>query len=126
MLNNIKSILKKNIIISNAYNRYIFHKSEFYKFEKNINKLTWKNHKKILKWSDNCLLNTEKLENQFNYEMSNQETVRQGYALKNQVLKKFKNKITDDKIRFLIHVPDLNHSPGGYSLFINLLMLLII
>ncbi|MDD4412689.1 MAG: glycosyltransferase [Patescibacteria group bacterium] len=56
------------------------------------------------------------------YLNSNSEVVKQGYLLRKKILAEFNNKYQKElgDFLFVIHIPDVNFSPAGYSLFNNI------
>jgi GT2 family glycosyltransferase/Flp pilus assembly protein TadD/predicted SAM-dependent methyltransferase len=91
-------------------------------FVRNINPTTISRHDDILGWAEDCLTKKGHLENPILFEKSDDPVVKQGYILRNEVAERFKNCLQRLKdIRILIHVPPLHVSPGGYSLFSNML-----
>ncbi|MBW8001521.1 MAG: glycosyltransferase [Planctomycetes bacterium] len=90
-------------------------------FESRINPLTKQNHDSILQWAQNCEKNSEQFESAELFLQSDNPIVRQGYNLVNEVKSEFANKYKHlEQLRILVHVPSLTASPGGYSLFGNL------
>jgi len=82
---------------------------------------TIKNHDKTITNAELALGNKEIYEADEAYAASDDPLVKQGYALKIQVEKKFKHMYEGKNIeRILIHVPDPVFSPAGYSLLTNL------
>ena len=90
----------------------------FRKFEQKINSKTWEQHDGILKWAEQMALNKDENERSDLYEASNDAIVKQGYLLKQEILKLFERKYEDDStIKVLIHLPTAIDSPAGNSLF---------
>ncbi len=94
---------------------------KFEEFVNNIHPLTIKRHDEILKWAEDREKNAFQYEDRLRYEESENEIVRNGYSLCQEVKLNYKNKYTClSGLRILIHIPPLNVSPGGYSLFTNM------
>ena len=95
---------------------------DFFQFERAVHPGTWDRHDEILSWAEHRTQNKEKLEDTDCYESSADPIVRQGYALARQVNTKYKGccrHMTD--MRSLVHVPSWDVSPGGYSVFNNMI-----
>jgi len=81
-------------------------------FESKIHPGTWKDHDSILDWAMT----------QVEHSLDDSPIVRRGHELRESVLSEFRNKYYSlEGIRILIHVPSKEKSPGGYSLFSNLM-----
>jgi len=90
-------------------------------FDHSIHAHTTKNHDKIVADAEFALKNKEIYESEDAYAESPDLLARQGYALKKQVEKTYKDRYSGNSIeRIAIHVPDPAYSPAGYSLFTNL------
>lgn len=90
-------------------------------FDHSIHALTIKNHDKIVADAEQALKHKEIYESEDAYAESRDLLVQQGYALKKQAEKKFKDRyVGSTGERIIIHVPDPTYSPAGYSLFTNL------
>lgn len=97
----------------------------FEKFEENMNKDTWKQHDAIVSWADECLKNKNHFENESTIKQQFNTKVTSGFELINKVKNEFKDKYKDIKnIKILIHLPPMEVSPGGHSLFSNLIQTL--
>lgn len=84
-------------------------------FERKIHPNTWKDHDSILDWA------TSQAQRYANNCSADSPIVRRGQELRETVLSEFRNKYqTLGGIKILIHVPSKEGSPGGYSLFSNL------
>lgn len=93
----------------------------FFKFERRINPKTKRIRSDILKWSEKVLLEKETYENESSFLESDNPVVVQGYKLRNECLNRFKEKCIGEKgLRILMHIPLINQSMAGYSLFNNL------
>lgn len=83
-----------------------------------INKETWKNNDELVKWSlsqESSGITLQMLEN-------SSEIVKSGLRLRSKVISEYENKYKlDTKDKILVHLPPFNVSPGGYSLFSNLI-----
>ncbi len=85
-------------------------------FEKKIHPDTWSKHDQIL---EDAKLRSSMDEDSSNF---SSDIARRGQELRNKVLIRFKNKYCNTRgLRILIHIPPKKVSPGGYSLFSNLL-----
>ena len=110
-LKNIKSICRHPIL----YSKFIL-------FENSINKNTWNLQKDAL-----VRMSTMVDDDKFNYKngILNSTNVPISYdvqLLQQKLFRDYYNKyISNDTLRILIHIPSSQHSPGGYSLFNNLL-----
>lgn len=85
-----------------------------------IHKDTFKRHDRLIAWADSCLERKPDLESPQRYAKNRDPLVLQGYGL----LRRIKNEFTGrykhlHNIRIMIHRPDYNMSPAGYSLFNN-------
>lgn len=109
---------KKMSLVSFVLRSAKYAKSQFLlkSFERKIHPATWEEHDSILKWAmtqtevdkDHCL--------------SDSQIFRRGHELRQSVLAEFRNKYQMlAGIRILIHLPSKDSSPGGYSLFSNLI-----
>jgi hypothetical protein len=89
-------------------------------FESKINKNTWLNRKEVLRTAEDNLKKKDILEKEELYLNSDDPLVRQGYELKQKIEKEFKDILLGkSNVRILIHVPESNSSPAGFSLFTN-------
>jgi len=92
----------------------------FHRFEREIHSATWARHEKILHWAEMCAKNAK--ETADNFKNSADPVVRLGYELRQRALANFKNKLKHIAgLRVLVHTPDSSHSPGGFSVFNNLI-----
>lgn len=97
----------------------------FEKFVHSIHPLTISRHDDLLEWAVRCESRTALLETSDRYEQSNDILVKNGYALAQEVKYRYQNRFAGFKdLRVLIQLPPLNVSPGGYSLFNNMLQAL--
>lgn len=107
----INRVLKK---LKSIKRNYIFKK-----FIDSILAETWKQTQNILD-NEDIILSEEVLQKKIN--LSDDPIVKLGYKLRTKVLEEFKNKFSFlVGIRILIHMPSTRVSPGGYSMFQNLL-----
>jgi FkbM family methyltransferase len=98
---------------------------EFSSFINLIHPLTKSGHDVILAWAEDCEHRHEELELEKFYGNSDNALVSQGFNLAKEVKNLFANKLKQlEGLRILLHVPPLNVSPGGYSLFTNMLQAL--
>ena len=82
---------------------------------------TWQCHDRVLAWAERCERDALSHESVEAYESSEDPVVRQGYQLANEIKSQYRDRYRDtSSLRIMIHVPGLNASPGGYSLFSNL------
>jgi len=85
-------------------------------FERKVHSATWKNHDSILEWA------LSQAENAAGNSLDDSPIVRRGHERREAVLAEFGNKYRAlEGLRILIHVPSKENSPGGYSLFSNLM-----
>jgi hypothetical protein len=92
----------------------IYNELKFRNFENSINSKTWSKHDEILKWA-----NIAAKSNNLIYEEEYSQKIR------HNLLEEFYMKYSNDRrYIFLIHVPNKNVSPGGYSVFNNLIVAL--
>ena len=94
-------------LISNDFRRRLF--------ENKIHPDTWSRHDEILQEAKSkCLIDDESF-------TPCSDIVRRGRELRTEALIRFRNKYCNVRgLRILIHIPPKNVSPGGYSLFSNL------
>jgi hypothetical protein len=105
--------------------RRCYLKWQFKNFVKKIHSQTWLRHDELLLWAEQCINQTDKLEDPKLYEESEDPIVRQGYVLVKEIRQKFLGKYRNyKKLRILVHLPPSKSSPGGYSLFGNLIQAL--
>lgn len=90
--------------------------------EKNIHLNTKSLRKDIITWAEQrCQMESNDNADPRNFD-ADDEIQYQGNLLRRKCLEKFKNYYRIyAKNRFLIHVPPMNFSPAGYSLFSNLI-----
>ena len=92
-----------------------------FQFDRSIHASTIKNHDKVIADAELALRNKEIYESEDAYAKSHDLLVQQGYTLRQQAEKIFKDKYSGKSTeRIAIHVPDPAFSPAGYSLFTNL------
>ncbi len=102
--------------------RFYIQLARFYAFQSQINKQTWQNQKLLRSWAYQKYLERKKTETKDAFLNSDRKIVREGYELRQALAKKFKNKYKNvSKIKILVHCPPSYLSPGGYSLFNNLI-----
>jgi hypothetical protein len=91
------------------------------RFEESINKATWQKHEEILRWADE-LAEKAPLDLAEDWSSStSDEIVLKGLRLRKDCLTKFKDKLKGvSSLRVLVHVPSAKDSPGGASVFNNL------
>lgn len=104
---------------------YLFEKgiiSSFNLFQKIINKETWNNHNSIFNWAEASSIKKNSIEDYENNTNSENDAQINGYLLKEAMEKKYFDLYKYKKqIRILIHLPPSNVSPGGNSLFSNMI-----
>lgn len=106
-----------------AFNSNIF--AAFYQFEKIINPLTWQKHDELMQWAEECERRSDLFETPELYEKSDDPVVLQGYTLVKDTINTFANRYRHlTSLRILIHTPSLDGSPGGHSLFSNMVQAL--
>lgn len=95
--------------------------SPFARLEKNINKETWRKHEEVLRWADRLVNQSGSGLGQDYSFHANDELWQKALLLRENCLEQFKNKFKDNSsLRVLVHVPSAIDSPGGSSLFNNL------
>jgi hypothetical protein len=96
--------------------KFIESRYRFWSFERKIHPQTWNEHDSILDWA-----NIQAARN-VGGGISDSTIVQRGQELRDEVLTKFKDKyIATGGCRILIHLPSKISSPGGYSLFSNMI-----
>ena len=96
---------------------YINHR-RFKFFENKIYPLTWEKHDQILEWA----VKQKSCDFKINTKNAEDPIFQQGVLLREAALRNFKNKYSDlSDIRILVHVPSASESPGGFSVFNNLI-----
>lgn len=96
--------------------KYVQSQLRLRSFERSIHPGTWENHDSILDWAM-----SQAGHDSGNY-ISDSPIVSRGHELRQAVLAEFRNKYRAlEGIRILIHVPSKDKSPGGHSLFSNLM-----
>lgn len=89
-----------------------------YNFIKNINKKTWKNNADIVSWA----LEQEAISKDLFETNNSSELFKKGENLRASIINEYENKYSEKSIdKILIHLPPFNLSPGGFSLFSNLI-----
>ncbi|MBU6427161.1 glycosyltransferase [Patescibacteria group bacterium] len=89
-------------------------------FEDRIKKDTWKNRAGILANAELALADRGSYESEEAYGVSNDPIVIQGHTLKKKIETEFSGILENRHFeRIVIHIPDQNISPAGYSLFTN-------
>lgn len=94
-------------------------RSSFDRFQSSIRKSTWKCHDSVLDWA----LSRADREDESSTALSTSPLVKLGWSLKTRCESEFRGKLKDlgARLRVLVHVPDFEVSPGGYSLFSSLI-----
>lgn len=109
----VKSVIK---LINRIQSEFVFRR-----FENKINHGTKERHDRLLHWAEDSAKNAAVLESPERYEQSSDPVVRQGYRLAGDVRRSFAGRSRHLKsLRVLVHIPSAKISPGGYSLFSNL------
>lgn len=98
---------------------------QFEKFERELlNKQTIANFAPLCQWAKDCSERKDFFESEANYLNSDDDIIKQWLTMSSAIMTSFKNKYSDSQLRILIHIPDKNYSPAGFSLFTNLLQAL--
>lgn len=93
----------------------------FLKFQCAIHRDTLGRYDEIVEWTEKAVKQVSAFESQKNYADSTDPVVRQGIELRNKAMQKFKGSLSHLKgLRLLVHVPPFLESPGGASLFGNI------
>lgn len=92
---------------------------QFERFQDSIKVSTWKAHDSILEWATDRA-DREEANSQW---ISNDRLVTKGWTLKKSVEDSFRAKHANlgKTLRILVHVPSFEISPGGFSLFNNMI-----
>jgi hypothetical protein len=87
-------------------------------FQRSVNPSTWKTHDAILEWA----LGRAENDVEEPRGLADDPLVAEGWSLKQRCQAEFKDRhrALGESLRVLVHVPDFLVSPGGYSLFSNL------
>lgn len=94
---------------------------EFRRFLRAVPQHTRDAHDAVLDWAAAMASQAGAIETEAAYAASGDPVVREGWELRKGVLDAFRNIRADkERHRVLVHVPDAVVSPGGYSLFTNL------
>lgn len=94
----------------------------FTRFEVGVHPQTWRRHAALLEWARRAAADADRLESDAALAACLDPAVRVGLERSKRVCREFHNLyagLTD--LRILVHVPPSAVSPGGYSLFTNLL-----
>ena len=92
---------------------------KFRLFEQKIFKETWSKHEEILSWAEEMVLQSnDALKKEAN--LTQDSIVLKALELREKTIKQFQDKYANQTLRSLVHVPSQKSSPGGYSLFKNL------
>ncbi len=95
---------------------------QFEKFERELlNKKTIDNFLPLRDWAANCYTQKSVLESVANYLNSPDPIIRQWHDLSTSIKSSFKDRQLGNNLRILIHIPNKEVSPAGFSLFTNLL-----
>lgn len=95
---------------------------EFDDFEKAIHPDTVSLRANILGWAGRAVADVGSYEHSDLYKNADSVLVRQGYQLTHEIRDQFRDKYSFlENLRVLIHLPSPSVSPGGYSLFSNLI-----
>lgn len=104
---------------------YLFEKgifSKFNSFQNTINQKTWDVHDSIFNWAELSSKNMNTIEEYEHSSNIENNTPIRGYLLKKKIEEQYSNLYKPKKhIRILIHLPPSNISPGGNSLFSNMI-----
>lgn len=91
-----------------------------------LNSQTKAKRQQIITNAENALAHSHEIENEQAYLESCDPLVQQGFMLRNNVCRRFKNRYAEDvqdgvlSERILVHIPSAESSPAGYSIFSNL------
>jgi hypothetical protein len=92
----------------------------FKKFEASVHPQTWARHEELLAWAEDKVASQAINEAPQRYEASSDPIVRQGFELKQKVIKQYRNRYQDyHHLRILIHVPPAEVSSAYSSLCAN-------
>lgn len=95
---------------------------QFYRFERAVHVDTWRRHGQLLQWALGCAAGAASRELPERYAASEDPVVRQGFVLAEETKKDYHVRYRAvEGLRILIHVPPSDVSPGGFSLFSNLI-----
>ena len=96
--------------------------AEFRAFERAIHADTIKHRNEILRWASGRGANFADFEREESYKASSSPIVKQSHALSQHIRDEFIGKYSAcNNVRVLVHVPPPGLSPGGFSLFNNLI-----
>jgi len=94
---------------------------EFRRFLDAVHPGTRAGHDAVLDWAVGMARRAGELETAAAWAASSDPLVRQGHALRRAVLERFRGLLRgQERLRVLVHVPPPAYSPGGFSLFSNL------
>lgn len=94
---------------------------DFRRFLARVHPGTRAGHDAVFDWAVAMADRAAELETDAAYAASPDPLVRQGHALRGDVLGRFRGLLRrEERLRVLVHVPPAGLSPGGYSLFSNL------
>lgn len=95
--------------------------SPFVRFEDGIKKETWRTHEKILRWADELAGQDSSRVSGDLTRSGNAPVIQAGLRLRESCLNEFKDKLKGrSSLSVLVHVPSGKDSPGGASVFNNL------
>lgn len=90
-------------------------------FERSIHPETWRLRNQVIPWADGLTSDVEHYESAVAYASSDDPLVRQGHELVTSLKETYHNKYAGlAELRILIHLPDPVVSPGGHSVFSNI------
>lgn len=99
----------------------LLRESQFSRFENAINRDTWRSHDELLEWAERLAEREVSGTLEQHLIDSDDETALKGLSLRKKCLGEFKNKRKQKcSLRILVHTPSVKHSPGGASVFRNL------
>jgi hypothetical protein len=105
--------------------RRILASYQWYRFTSTINQETLRLHDELLNWSLQMAINSRTNESEALYLASRDPIVTQGARLVKEVKAEFTDCCKHWKdLRILVHLPPFQLSPGGFSLYNNLIMAL--
>ena len=119
-MTSIKAILRRTPI--KALVDYIrYRRSAFARFEDHIPAATRRVSNKVISWADDRADKQDERNVPRLFETSPDPVVRESFRLRKKLSREFHQRHEASPLRVLVHVPDQHRSPGGYSLFRNLI-----
>jgi hypothetical protein len=102
-----------------ALEQYSLPRGKFDRFQASVRGSTWENHDTILGWAQSRL----EMASLEDAQQTDDPLVARGIELRRDVAARFhdRHRHLAQNLRVLIHVPNFEDSPGGFSLFSNLI-----